>query len=108
MAHDFALVLTTCGTRENAQAIAADLVERRLAACVQIFPIESFFRWEGAVRAESELMLFSKIKRADYPRVEAAIRAAHTYSVPEIIEIPIEAGAASYLAWIAAETDRRE
>lgn len=106
MAKDFALVLTTCGSAENARAIAKELVERRLAACVQIFPIESFFRWEGAVQNDSELMLFCKIKHADYASVEAAIRAIHTYDVPEIVEVPIEAGAASYLAWIAAETDR--
>lgn len=106
MATDFALVLTTCGDAENARAIARDLVERRLAACVQIFPIDSFFRWEGRVQNETELMVLCKIRRADYPDVEAAIRAAHAYDVPEIIALPVEAGAASYLAWITAETDR--
>jgi periplasmic divalent cation tolerance protein len=106
MATDVALVLTTCGDAENAQVIARDLVEKRLAACVQIFPIESVFRWGGKVQTEPEVMLFCKIRRADYADVEAAIHAAHTYDVPEIIAIPIEAGSASYLAWVMAETGR--
>jgi periplasmic divalent cation tolerance protein len=106
MAKDLALVLTTCGDAENAQLIARDLVEKRLAACVQIFPIESVFRWDGKIQNEPELILLCKIRRADYADVEAAIRATHPYDVPEIIALPIETGAASYLAWVTAETSR--
>ena len=96
--------MTTCGDKANADLIATRLVEARLAACVQMFPIESVFRWEGAVQNANEWMLFCKIKSNDYANVEAAIRAAHTYSNPEIVEVGIENGAQPYLDWIASVT----
>ena len=72
----FAIVMTTCGGKPEAELIATRLVEERLSACVQIFPIESVYRWEGAVQHANEWMLFCKIKSNDYANVEAAIRAA--------------------------------
>jgi periplasmic divalent cation tolerance protein len=101
----FALVMTTCGGKAEAERIAASLVEKRLAACVQMFPIASIYRWEGAVRRAEEWMLLGKIKAADYANVEAAIAAVHPYTTPEIIEIGIERGAQAYLDWIASVTD---
>ncbi len=100
----FALVMTTCGDKANAETIATRLVEERLSACVQIFPIASVYRWEGAVQHAQEWMLFCKIKSNDYASVEAAIRAAHTYSNPEIVEVGIAKGAKAYLDWIASAT----
>ena len=100
----FALVMTTCGDKPNAELIARGLVEQRLSACVQMFPIESVYRWEGVVENAQEWMLFCKIKSNDYADVEAAIRAAHTYCNPEIVEVGIENGAQAYLAWIASAT----
>jgi periplasmic divalent cation tolerance protein len=99
-----AIVLTTCASRANAEAIAKELVEQSLAACVQIFPIDSIYKWQGAIEQAQELMLFCKIKSADYAEVEAAIRALHTYETPEIVEIAIEKGAPAYLQWIASVT----
>jgi len=104
MATTFAIVMTTCGGKPEAELIATRLVEERLSACIQIFPIESVYRWEGAVQHANEWMLFCKIKANDYASVEAAIRAAHTYSNPEIVEVGIDNGAQAYLAWIAAAT----
>ncbi len=104
MATDFAVVLTTCADKAEAERIARRLVETRLAACVQMLPIESIYTWEGATESAHEILLLCKIKHADYAEVEAAIRAAHSYEVPEIVEVAIEQGAASYLAWIAAAT----
>jgi periplasmic divalent cation tolerance protein len=104
MATPFALVMTTCGDKSNAELIASRLVEERLSACVQMFPIESVYRWEGAVQHANEWMLLCKIKANDYAKVEAAIRAAHTYSNPEIVELGIENGSQAYLAWIASAT----
>ncbi|HEV7911462.1 MAG TPA: divalent-cation tolerance protein CutA [Methylocella sp.] len=104
MATPFAIVMTTCGDKANAELIAMRLVEERLSACVQIFPIESVYRWEGAVQRANEWMLFCKIKANDYAKVEEAIRAAHTYSNPEIVEVGIENGAQAYLDWIASIT----
>ena len=100
----FALVVTTCGDKANAELIATRLVEARLSACVQMFPIASVYRWEGAVQRAEEWMLFCKIRSSDYPTVEAAIRAVHPSSNPEIIEIAIEKGAKAYLDWIASVT----
>jgi periplasmic divalent cation tolerance protein len=100
----FALVMTTCGDKANAELIAMRLVEMHLAACVQMFPIASVYRWEGAVQQANEWMLLCKIRAADYANVEAAIAAMHPYSTPEIIEIGIEKGAQAYLEWIASVT----
>ena len=100
----FAIVMTTCGDKANAEVIATRLVEQRLSACVQMFPIESVYRWESAVQRANEWMLFCKIKSIDYANVEAAIRAAHTYANPEIVEVGIENGAQAYLVWIASVT----
>jgi periplasmic divalent cation tolerance protein len=99
-----AMVLTTCESRANAEAIARSLVSQGLAACVQIFPIDSIYKWQGAIEQAQELMLFCKIKSQDYAGVEAAIRALHTYDTPEIVEIAIEKGSAAYLQWIASVT----
>jgi periplasmic divalent cation tolerance protein len=96
----YAIVLTTCDDRDRAKAIARALVEKRLAACVQILPIDSVYSWEGQIEEAAELLLLCKIKRADYADVAAAIQASHNYTTPEIVEIPIEAGSADYLAWI--------
>ena len=102
----FALVMTTCGGKPEAELIATRLVEECLSACVQMFPIESVYRWDGAVQRANEWMLFCKIKSHDYANVEAAIRAAHTYSNPEIVEISIEQGAQAYLNWIESVTGK--
>jgi periplasmic divalent cation tolerance protein len=103
----FALVMTTCGGKANAELIATTLVEKRLAACVQMFPIASVYRWENALQKAEEWMLLGKIRAADYADVEAAIAAVHPYSTPEIIEIGIEKGAQAYLNWIASVTERQ-
>ncbi|MGP0058820.1 MAG: divalent-cation tolerance protein CutA [Beijerinckiaceae bacterium] len=100
MANAYAIVLTTCDDRALAKLIARTLVEKRLAACVQILPIDSVYAWAGQLQESAELLLLCKIKRADYADIEQAIRAIHTYETPEIVEIAIEAGSADYLAWI--------
>ncbi len=106
MPSPFSLVITTCGGKEEAQRIASLLVEQYLAGCVQMFAIDSIYRWEGVVEKAQEWMLLCKIKASDYAAVEAAIRAVHSYSTPEIIEIGIECGAEAYLAWLASATRR--
>ena len=98
----FAIVTTTLGDAEAARAMARALVEARLAACVQILPIESVYRWEGVVETAPEHMLVCKIVAADFLAVEAAIRVRHRYDVPEIVMTEIAAGHAPYLDWIAA------
>ncbi len=102
----YSMVITTCGGKEEAETIAMRLVEQGLAGCVQMVAIESVYRWEGAVENAQEWMLICKIKASDYEKVEAAIRSAHSYSTPEIIEIGIERGAEAYLAWLASAASR--
>jgi len=99
---DKRLVLTTCGSREEAQQIARALVERRLAACVNIVPnIDSVYRWMGKVETATEWLLLIKTSAAVFERLRAALQDLHSYDVPECIEISIENGGAAYLEWIA-------
>lgn len=94
-------VTTTAGSEQEAERIAAALVERRLAACVQtIGPIASRYRWQGEVETAHEWMCVAKTTAARYPELESAIRELHSYEEPEIVATPIVAGSAGYLAWI--------
>jgi len=99
------LVLTNLPDRETAERLAGVLVEQRLAACVNILaPCGSVYRWQGAVQREEEHPVLIKTTAERYPALEAAIRAAHPYELPEIIAVPIERGLPAYLAWLEAET----
>ncbi|MGN6257050.1 MAG: divalent-cation tolerance protein CutA [Solirubrobacterales bacterium] len=98
---DYVQVLTTAGSEEEAGRIASLLVERRLAACVQVVgPVVSRYRWQGEIEEEREWQCLAKTTRAAYAAVEAAIREVHSYDEPEIIATPIVAGSAGYFAWI--------
>jgi periplasmic divalent cation tolerance protein len=100
-ASPYLLLLSTCPTAEVAEDIAQALVESRLAACSNIVPgIRSVYRWQGQVEKAQEYLLLIKTHRDRYPALEAAIRARHPYSLPEIIALPIATGLADYLAWI--------
>ena len=99
-------VLTTVGSEEEAGELAALLVERRLAACVQVVgPITSRYRWEGKLEVEREWQVLAKTTRGAYEAVEAAIREVHSYEEPEVIATPIVAGSAGYLAWVEENVD---
>lgn len=101
---EFIQVTTTASTKEEAGRIAKALLEPRLAACVQIAgPIESHYWWKGQLEQSAEWLCIVKTLRVKYAAVEAAIRAAHSYEVPEIVAIPIDTGGASYLAWLRGE-----
>src|SRR5687768_3882536 len=102
---DTLIVLTNLPDRASAMNVARDLVEQRLAACVEVFgEIASVYRWEGMVATENEVAVLVKTLRALYDRVEAAITAAHPYELPEIVAIPIVRGLPGYLQWVVAET----
>jgi periplasmic divalent cation tolerance protein len=94
------LILSTAPTREEAAAIAESLVTERLAACVQLSPIESWYRWEGKVEQAHEIRLHIKTSESLAEQVERRIAEIHSYSVPELVRIPITGGAESYLMWI--------
>lgn len=99
--NDKKIVLTTAGSREEAEKIAHALVERRLAACVNLVgPIHSVYRWQGKVETAAEHLLLIKTTAARFDSVAKAIRELHSYELPECIELPIEAGSVEYLRWI--------
>ena len=98
---DKLLVLSTTGSESEARKIAQTLVERRLAACVNIVPkIHSVYRWEGKVEQAEEYLLLIKTVKAREEQVRAAICELHSYELPECIVIQIESGSAEYLKWV--------
>ena len=84
--------------------MAEALVGERLAACVQFSPIRSRYVWKGAVQRDDEILLLIKTKVALFEAVRGRVRELHSYEAPEIVMLPVTAGDADYLAWIAAET----
>lgn len=96
----YCVILTTCGDTEQAGGIASGLVRNRLAACVQIMPITSYYEWKKEVNTDAEQLLIIKAKQEAYQRIEEYIINNHTYEIPEVIKIPIQGGFASYLRWI--------
>ncbi len=100
MSDTHAVLLTACADRASARVLAHALVTRRLAACVQMLPIESLYEWQGKIEEASEILLICKMKRQDYAEAEAAILALHAYELPEIIMLPVKAGSSAYRAWI--------
>ena len=100
----YGLAMTTCPDPEIGRKLADGLLENRLAACVQALPIHSAYRWKGAIQREPETLALIKTQAALYPEVEAFIRSVHDYETPEIVFIPIAAGSAAYLRWLADET----
>ncbi len=102
---NFIQVGTTIDTQEGAQKIANTLIEKRLAACVQISgPITSTYWWQGQIETAQEWVCTAKTQQDLYDAVEQAIRTVHSYETPEIIATPIVAGSQSYLDWIRDET----
>ena len=102
---DYSLIITAVANKESAKKIARLLVEKRLAACAQMFPIESIYSWQGKIHEENETALFIKSRTALFDEIKLAIKTAHPYEVPEIIQIPIANGLPEYLKWISDNTE---
>jgi periplasmic divalent cation tolerance protein len=97
-------IVTTTGSRQEADKIAEALVARRLAACVQVGgPITSTYRWQGKIETSQEWVCTIKTRRLHYASVEAAIAELHSYDVPEILAFSALAGGQKYLGWLAGE-----
>lgn len=103
MNEDCCIVITTFADEANGQKIIDTLLAERLAACVQVIPIQSWYRWQGKVNCDTEKLVLIKTKRSLYAQVRDCILTYHAYELPEIIQVPIEDGFSGYLAWIRAE-----
>lgn len=99
------VVLVTVGTRDEGDRLAQAVVEERLAACVNVVgPIVSIYHWQGQVQRDDEILLVIKTQRRRFEQLAARLSALHSYDNPEIVALPIVAGATPYLAWLLAET----
>src|SRR5579864_8953534 len=95
------IVMTTAGSEQEAQTIARALVERRLAACVNIVPrVESVYRWQGKVENATEWLLIAKTTTEAFQFVRDAIKELHSYDLPECVMLEVADGSEAYLAWI--------
>jgi periplasmic divalent cation tolerance protein len=102
---DVVQVTTTVGSRDDARRLARLLVDEHLAACVQVVgPIESTYRWRGAVQTEAEWLLVAKTTADRYDAIEARLVEEHPYDVPEVLAVPVTDGNETYLDWVVAET----
>jgi periplasmic divalent cation tolerance protein len=102
-------ITTTTGAREDAERIAAELVSRRLAACVQVGgPIQSTFRWQDKMETTEEWICLVKTERGQIAAIERLLAELHPYEVPELIAVPIVAGGAAYLKWMESELRQDE
>jgi len=101
---DVRIILTTLADKGSAEKLASQLVERRLAACVNIVgPIHSIYRWKGNIDRADEYLLVVKTTAEQASRLQAALKELHPYELPEHVELSVEGGSEAYLAWIAAE-----
>jgi len=97
------VVLTTVGSREEGEAIAQALITENLAACINLYPITSVYRWQGKVCNDTEIQLVIKTDLHRFEPLRARIAELHSYDLPEIIALPIAQGEAGYLHWMAAQ-----
>lgn len=105
MADEYLLVLCTCPGNTIAAEISTALIEQNLAACVnRVSGVKSWYRWDGHLRQDEEVMLLAKTTRARFAELEVMIKKLHPADVPEIIALPIVAGSADYLDWIGSAT----
>ena len=104
MADGYCIIMTTTSSQAEANRLAELLVTGKLAACVQSIPVTSTYTWQGKLAQESEWLLLIKTRAEQYQAIQEALLQAHAYDTPEIIQVPINRGSPSYLAWIEAET----
>jgi periplasmic divalent cation tolerance protein len=97
---NYILVMCAAGTKENANAVAQNLLDHNLAACVHIIPIESYYRWNGKVHHEPEFVLHIKTMYSKFEKIRDLIKEIHDYELPEISYVDIAGGSDEYLGWI--------
>jgi periplasmic divalent cation tolerance protein len=97
---DYCIAMTTLADEEGAVALAREVVAARLAACVQMQAIRSVFTWEGKVEDAPEVLVLMKTRADRYAALQAFVAERHPYDVPEILQVPVDAGFGPYLSWI--------
>jgi periplasmic divalent cation tolerance protein len=98
------VVLCTVSSLEEGRRMARELVERRLAACVNLLPkVESVYRWQGVVESAEEVLLVVKTTPARFAELSETIAALHSYEVPEILALPVSDGSSQYLDWLSGQ-----
>ena len=100
MSNGYSIAISTFADKESAKNTARMLVESRIAACVQILPIESVYMWNGEICGDSEVLMLIKSRTEAFDNIVSAIKKTHAYEIPEIIQVPITAGLPEYLSWI--------
>ena len=105
---EFIVVYVTAGSPAEGDRLARALVEERLAACVnRVVPVQSVYRWEGKLEQSEEQLLIIKTQKSLFPALEKRVRELHSYTVPEIVALPIIEGSQDYLRWLAEQTTAR-
>jgi len=106
---DKIVVFSACESKEQADRIARQLIENRLAACVSILPgVTSVYRWKDNIEASDEWLLLIKTRRGLFSALRAEVRKLHSYEVPEMIALPVVDGAPAYLGWMDDELKAAE
>ena len=100
----YCIILTTCPDSEEANQLASKLIEQKLAACVQLSQIKSYYYWDNSTHADPEIKLLIKTRSTLYETVEKFIKKHHSYEVPQIVQIPVMKGYEEYLDWIDENT----
>lgn len=103
---NFGVVLVTVASLQEGKAIAFDLIDHELAACVNIMAISSIYRWQSKINQDQEYQLIIKTNLDQFDELTERIELLHSYDVPEIIALPIVAGAKPYLEWLGASLQR--
>src|SRR4051794_13774312 len=102
MSSDVLIVLSTFSSADEARRVCRQLVEEQLAACANLIPqVESIYRWQGAVEVASEVVAVLKTTRTRYSELESRLRTLHSYEVPEVVALSVEAGSEPYLRWVS-------
>ena len=102
---NYGVVLITAPSRDEAVAIANSLLEAKLAACINIFPIHSIYTWEGQLCADDEWQLIIKTDLTKFDALEAKVLKVHSYEVPEVVALPIVSGSKPYLQWMGEQVN---
>ena len=100
----YSSIYITTGNEDEAKRIGRTLVEEKLAACINILPIQSIYRWQGVIEEEGEAVMFVKTKAELADEVIARVQELHSYDVPCIVALLIEKGSADYLKWVGEST----